>query len=323
MVRTIVSKEDHTSDGIWNFTWEETACPMCAARDAAPILESADPTPETGGLWFAVVQCRRCGLCYTNPRPAPDSIGRFYPQAYRPHGRPLSERPLRKWYPLRALQRSGRRCPERRSLPMHGRGRLLDFGCGGGSFLQRMAEQGWNVVGMDLSPTAVERVRTELKLPALLGTLPHPDLTPGSFDVITMWHSLEHVHQPLVTLRHAYELLAPQGRLFVAVPNIESWPFRWFGRSWFALDLPRHLTHFAPDTLTAMLESSGFRVQALRWIRHSDWLRSSACLAIRQANPTVPFWAKWLRYKPLARLAAWACYLCRQSDTMLAIAERP
>jgi predicted SAM-dependent methyltransferase len=135
-----------------------------------------------------------------------------------------------------------------------------------------------------------------------------------------MWHSLEHVHDPLSILREAYQLLVPQGRLVIAVPNIESWPYRWFGRSWFGLDLPRHLTHFCPGTLRAMLECAGFRVESLRMLRHSDWLRSSARIASR-AQPT-GLLARTLKFKPMARLTAWGCYLAGQSDCMLAVAER-
>ena len=94
-----------------------------------------------------------------------------------------------------------------------------------------MADQGWQVTGLDAAVGAVRRVRDDLGLPALVGTLPHPDLRPGSFDVVTMWHSLEHVHRPLAVLREAYRVLVPGGRLVVACPNIDSWPARWFGPS--------------------------------------------------------------------------------------------
>ena len=140
-------------------------------------------------------------------------------------------------------------------MPIHGEGRLLDFGCGSGSYLWRMHRQGWKVIGVDPSAAAVDYVRHELGLPALVGSLPHEDLHDGYFDVITMWQSLEHVHWPMEVLRAARRLLAPGGKLIVAVPNIDSLPFRWFGQTWIGLDLPRHLSHFAPSTLTHMLES--------------------------------------------------------------------
>ncbi len=290
--------------------WEESDCPLCGCARYVPLLEAPDPTPGGDGLWFCVVQCPDCGLCFTNPRPSPATIGRFYPEVYRPHRAPRRD------------HRPGRRRnrKEMQELPWHGEGRLLDFGCGGGSFLARMHARGWHVTGLDVSAVAVERVREQLGLDALVGTLPHPALEPASFDVLTMWHSLEHVHRPLAVLREARRLLAPGGRLLVAVPNIDSLPFRWFGRAWYSLDLPRHLTHFSPRTLALMLERAGFRPGPVRMVRHSDWMRRSARLAYQ----TLPGarWARLLRVKPLSRLATWYGYLTRQSDCILVAAER-
>jgi hypothetical protein len=114
--------------------------------------------------------------------------------------------------------------------------------------------------------------------------------------------------------------LIPGGKLFVAVPNIDSLPFRWFGSAWYGLDLPRHLTHFAPWTLHLMLEKAGFRVGPIRMVRHSDWLRSSAKLACQTARS--PNWSPWLSAKLLSRVATWYCYWSHQSDCMMVSAER-
>jgi SAM-dependent methyltransferase len=201
-----------------------------------------------------------------------------------------------------------------------GQGRLLDFGCGGGSFLERMYRHGWQVTGLDTSASVVERIRTELGLPALAGTLPHPELRPASFDLVTMWHSLEHVHAPLEVLREAHRLLVPGGKLLVAVPNIDSLPFRWFGHAWFGLDLPRHLTHFAPWTLYLMLHRAGFRVGPVHMVRHSGWLRRSARLACQ--SPQSSRWHRCLQWSPAARLATWYGYFTHQADCMMVVAER-
>ena len=215
----------------------------------------------------------------------------------------------------------GRPCNERRGeMPWHGQGRLLDFGCGGGAFLKTMADRGWQVTGLDASVGAAKSVQEDLGLTVLTGSLPHPELMPGSFDVVTMWQSLEHVHRPLAVLREAYQLLVPGGRLIVATPNIESLPFYWFGSSWFGLDLPRHLTHFTPKSLREMLETTGFRVGTVRLLRHSDWLRSSARQSVSQGGG---LWARLLRWKPVAKAAAWGCYAVGMSDCMMAVAERP
>jgi 2-polyprenyl-3-methyl-5-hydroxy-6-metoxy-1,4-benzoquinol methylase len=185
-----------------------------------------------------------------------------------------------------------------------------------------MADLGWEVVGLDAAVGAVRQVQEQLGLRALVGTLPHADLEPASFEVITMWHSLEHVHEPLTVLREALTLLVPGGKLIVAAPNLESWAFRRFGPAWFGLDLPRHLTHFTPSTLTLMLQTSGFRINEMRLIRHSDWVRSSARLAV-QTSPHVGWFDHLLTWKPAARLAASLAQFFHSSDCLLAVAERP
>jgi SAM-dependent methyltransferase len=299
--------------------WEEPDCLLCGGHRWTPVLEAPDAVPGGTGLWFAVVQCLDCGLCFTNPRPSADSIGQFYPSAYRPHRPPGARRRPRPWrLRLPSPWHGPRRV--RQVLPWHGQGRLLDFGCGGGSFLQRMHRQGWQVTGLDVSAAAVGHVRDGLGLRALLGSLPHPDLRPATFDVITMWHSLEHVHRPMTVLEEAHRLLVPGGQLLVAVPNIDSLPFRWFGAAWSGLDLPRHLTHFAPWTLHLMLENVGFAVGAVRMVRHSAWMRSSAKLSALHAN--APRWHRLLAVKPASRLATWYSYFTSQCDCMIVTARR-
>lgn len=299
--------------------WQDDPCPLCGEFNARPRIEAADASPNTDepSLTFLVVRCQHCHLNYTNPRPAPDEMGRFYPADYKPHRRPRKLRQAKissRWF--------GRKCPERKGvLPWTGPGRLLDFGCGSGSFLKRMADQGWDVVGLDAAVGAVRQVQEELGLTGLVGTLPHPDLQPGSFELVTMWHSIEHVHDPVGILREAYRLLVPGGKIVIACPNIESWAFERFGANWFGLDVPRHLTHFTPTTLGLALQTAGFRIETRRTIRHSDWLRSSAKRAA--TNDSTDTLAKMLSWKPLAKLAAWWVHLWGGSDCLLFVAQRP
>jgi SAM-dependent methyltransferase len=280
---------------------------LCGSQQRKTLIESQDVDSGPHGLWFPVVQCQECGLCYTCPRPSLDTIGHFYPAIYEPHR--TVPRASWRWRPSPY--------PD---VPWHGQGRLLDFGCGGGAFLQRMHRQGWQVTGIEIADDAVERIRVQLGLQVLAGTLPHPDLQPESFDVLTMWQSLEHVHAPRDVLRAAHELLAPGGLLFATVPNIDSLGFRWFGADWYALDLPRHLCHFTAMTLPVMLERSGFQVMHLEMLRHSDWLRCS----IRRARERrrLPFWQRWLLLRPLARLVTWYARASQQSDSIFVIAGK-
>jgi SAM-dependent methyltransferase len=298
--------------------WEECGCLLCGGRHWSILVEAQDPLPGEGGLWFAVVQCQECGLCFTNPRPSERCIAEFYRCQYPPL-QVRAQRKARRWwrrFPPWRRWRDRREC----GIAWHGQGRLLDFGCGNGRLMARLQRRGWQVVGVDASAEAVRQVRAELGLRALTGSLPHPELAGERFDVITMLSALEHVHEPLLVLRAAHDLLAPGGQLIVLVPNIDSLPFRWFGKDWFGLDLPRHLVHFTPVTLEQMLRHAGFEVGPVRMVRHSDWLRSSARLAARR--PGASAWRRLLRLKAVSSLASWYTYLMGWADCIRVVATR-
>src|SRR6266481_3554560 len=162
--------------------WEESPCPLCRGPYWSSLLEAQDPHAGADGLWFVVVQCDSCGACFTNPRPDAVSIARFYPSHYAPHEKHHQPRQSSSWSPLRLLKRPR---VEKRPLAWHGQGRLLDFGCGSGGYMRQMHRRGWKVVGLDSSSRMVERIRHELGLTAYVGSLPHLDLEPESFDAIT------------------------------------------------------------------------------------------------------------------------------------------
>jgi SAM-dependent methyltransferase len=179
-----------------------------------------------------------------------------------------------------------------------------------------MHQEGWQVTGLDATVSADVLAQARDRYPVLSGTLPHADLTPASFHVITMWQSLEHVHDPLAVLQEARRLLMPGGGLLVTVPNIAGASFRWFGSAWFGLDLPRHLTHFTPVTLYRMMHRAGFQVGPLRMVRHPGWIRRSAALA------AVSWRNSLLRTRFGAGLAAWYAYWTYQADCLLITGRR-
>ena len=168
-----------------------------------------------------------------------------------------------------------------------------------------MRELGWDVLGIERSARAAEHARATFGVSVVEGTIPCPELPRGEFDLITAWQVLEHVDRPRQTLAGMRELLRPQGRLMLTVPNQSSWAASIFGPAWAGLDLPRHLSHFTPQTLRRMVEAEGFRVSHLTTLRHAGWIRHSARHATR-ANGRIRHWT--LRTKPVSRLvSAWAC----------------
>jgi ubiquinone/menaquinone biosynthesis C-methylase UbiE len=134
---------------------------------------------------------------------------------------------------------------------------LLDVGCGNGMFLLGMRQRGWQSFGTEIAPAfhlqdqAAEFIKK--------GELKNIDFPDNFFDVITMWHSLEHVNDPLGYLIKARRILKNDGVLVVEVPNFQSWQARFFKKNWFGLDVPRHLFHFSPKSITNFLLRAGFK----------------------------------------------------------------
>jgi SAM-dependent methyltransferase len=142
------------------------------------------------------------------------------------------------------------------------RGRVLDVGCGRGLLLRAFQRHGWEVRGTEFSDGAARYPREMLGLTVDVGSLEDLALPAAHFDAVTLWHVLEHVPDPRVTLAEAHRLLKPGGALLVGVPNFGGWEARFARGRWFHLDVPRHLTHLTRATLTQALTAAGFRERA-------------------------------------------------------------
>lgn len=288
---------------------EQVPCPGCGAAGHAPLLEAADALGAVPGRW-QLVACAGCGLAYVPRRPTPAAIARCYPPGYEPHEPAGDEaRGARPRLLARALLRTDLGYPPaptaltrllaawaRRRLSARQRqrwlsfvpgGRLLDVGCGAGRYLVQMRALGWQVQGLDASAEAAAALAARTGIAVHVGTLPHPSLAPGSFEAVTLWASLEHVHQPREALEAARALLRPGGVLALSVPNLASWSARSFGTGWYGLDLPRHLVHFTPDTLCALAQRAGFAGAEVAQVGRAGWIRRSVARA-RQLGVLAP-----------------------------------
>ncbi len=205
------------------------------------------------GESFEIRKCGVCGLTITWPRPA--DVGPYYPAGYYGEGKrypaPL-QRFLDGLYAARArrLEAASTRRP----------GRALDIGCGQGLLLAQLRRRGWEVTGTELSERSAHFARNVLGLDVRVGDVTTLNLPSESFDLVILWHVLEHVPNPLALLREAARLLRPGGTLLVAVPNFGS-PEAQFGHAaWFHLDVPRHLNHFDLPVLKSLLEDAGLDI---------------------------------------------------------------
>jgi SAM-dependent methyltransferase len=258
-----------------------------AARD--PEAECA-ATPRL----FSVVRCRSCGLAYTSPRPSPSETAAFYPDDY--WGRETADGltgddarqappPLRHWVEDAYRRRQQREVVRWLARLRPARGRLLDVGCGRGDLLTALRADGWRAQGVEPSAAAAETARRRFGLDVVTGTLEDADLRDDAgagplFDAVVFAGVVEHVPDPLATLRRARALLAPGGLLAVLfLPRFDSLQARLFGPRWLALDLPRHLYHFDDDSWRRLLAETGLRLEAMEPYssRHSAtmWVASA------------------------------------------------
>jgi len=143
-------------------------------------------------------------------------------------------------------------------------GRILDVGCGVGHFLNGMKLRGWQALGTEVSKEAAAYARERFDLEVFVGPLEQAGFPAAYFDAVTLWHVLEHLHDPLATLLEINRLLKEDGLLVFAIPNWHSLDARLFGEFWVGLDMPRHLYVFPRPALEELLARSGFRIAETR-----------------------------------------------------------
>lgn len=255
-------------------------CPLCGHAVSQPWLTAPD-FRRGGAQRYQLIRCVACGLIRQDPVPSPAMLAAAYPKDYYTLAPPAPPPKLHLVRRLRLASHLGYtflpppndwkrmiapalRWLGRRLLPGGSRtpgwvpgGTLLDVGCGSGSYLLAMQALGWQVIGVEPNEVAAGRARAA-GLTVFAATLEATLIPPDSIDVVTFWHVVEHLPDPLATLQHARTLLRPGGQLLVEVPNVAALQARLFRASWFHLDQPRHLTMYTPQTLRLLLERAGF-----------------------------------------------------------------
>jgi 2-polyprenyl-3-methyl-5-hydroxy-6-metoxy-1,4-benzoquinol methylase/DNA-directed RNA polymerase subunit RPC12/RpoP len=242
---------------------ETYQCPDCGSAQMRYMFAGEDKLHGLPGS-FHSYRCMDCGLISTFPRLDRQGMEQYYPSGYfagadvlKP---PAERRDLRSWWFRHETKQKNLAISKYKR-----QGRLLDIGCSTGNFLYGMSQTGsWEVYGLEPGRTAAEYVRTWYKFPVVAGTLADADLPAHYFDVVTMWHALEHMPDPRDSLQAIRGLLKPDGLLVMEVPNPDSLDARIFADAWFGFDIPRHYHSFPRRTLSAMALQSGYRVDKVQ-----------------------------------------------------------
>jgi 2-polyprenyl-3-methyl-5-hydroxy-6-metoxy-1,4-benzoquinol methylase len=327
-----------------------TRCPVCGDERRAVLYRGLQDRVFfcAPGEW-TLCKCGTCGSCYLDPRPNEETISLAY-STYFTHE--ASKRPaVEAMGALRRLQRSfanGYRNwrygthdepstrfgilaaflllrqralmdSELRYLPRSSEGRrALDIGCGEGGFLEWATAAGWEALGIDPDPGAVESARRR-GLDVRCGGVNVLSGEQASFDVVTLNHVIEHVHDPGLLLYRVRELLKPGGMLWIDTPNVDSTGHRLFGPSWIGLDPPRHLVLFRPSSLRRILNSAGLNVvRTISRFEVSERVFSASHRIALGQDPIgdhVAPWAICVR----ARLAGWRALIRPDTSEFITI----
>ncbi len=235
-------------------------CILCNENRTEKIFAARDYRYNTSGETFNVVRCKGCGLIFINPRPSKEEMNRYYPDEYRP----------RKTLEACKRQRRMKKYLNRRNYyffvnPWHmdflPGTTVLDIGCGSGELLMRFKELGCNAYGIDVDEVTSSYLCKEMNLDVETCDVDSgTSFKEGFFDVIVMRHSLEHFHNPVRVLQEMRRIIKKNGTLIVGLPNIDSITAKIAGENWRDLDAPRHLFHFSPETIRALMGKAGFSI---------------------------------------------------------------
>lgn len=232
---------------------EKIKCNLCDSDNYKIILEVKDYRCQTTDEVFNLVMCKNCGLIYLNPMPAVEDLKNYYPEEYYD---------VNSCYLLKFVNNFFGSLKIRNVLKYKNKGRLLDIGCGGGDFICRMKNEGFDIYGIDTSRKACnitkEKLGVENSQRIFNGELEACNFPDNYFDVITLWHVLEHLYEPKKTLEEIHRILKKDGIVIIEVPNIESLIFKVFKKYFFHLEIPRHLYFYSKKTVKKMLNKTRF-----------------------------------------------------------------
>jgi 2-polyprenyl-3-methyl-5-hydroxy-6-metoxy-1,4-benzoquinol methylase len=229
-------------------------CPICNSLTFNFLFECKDHT--VSGEKFKIVECKDCGFVFTNPIPDEKYIIKYYKsEDYISHSDTKKGLVNMAYHQVRKIT-----LREKLHLinSLSKKEILLDIGCGTGYFLNSCKEDGWEVEGTEPDPDARKIAEAQIKSEVSESIFSKSNYE--SYNIITMWHVLEHVHKLNESMERISRLLKKDGKLIIAVPNCKSYDATIYKENWAAYDVPRHLYHFTADSMDKLLKKHNFKM---------------------------------------------------------------
>lgn len=236
-------------------------CPCCGRKNITSVFSAEDYT--VSHKQFEIWECRDCTMKFTQNIPGASEIAQYYQsENYISHS-DTNKGIINKLYHKVRNRTLIRKRNIIKKITGKSTGSILDVGCGTGAFLHTMQQYGWKITGLEPGEsarrTAKKLYNLNIDSPENLFSLPAE-----SFDAITMWHVLEHVHELHKYMKRLKELLKPGGKLFIAVPNFTCYDAQVYKEFWAAYDVPRHLYHFSPASMHKLLSIHNMQPAAIK-----------------------------------------------------------
>jgi SAM-dependent methyltransferase len=283
-------------------------CPLCGGQEFAPLLRASDYHYGNPGE-FAQAQCTQCSLAFLDPMFEEEELAKFYPNDYYAFTDQFSEPNARHTFEAKIWRFLGFRPHQTKDPKFERPGRMLDIGCGSGSFLSQMKDQGWDVKGVEPNVAAAEFGRSKKGLDIFPGSLMNANFPAGSFDYVRLNHSFEHMEHPNQILDEIFRILAGKGKLMIGVPNREGVVARMFGRFWYHLALPVHTFGYSDKTLAQMLSKHNFNVERVVFNTDMTPLLWGVQMYLNRNALSPAFQGRFSRSRVSRLLCIWAAHL--------------
>ena len=237
------------------------SCPDCGNTNISFVLSAKDYT--VSGELFEIWECKNCTLRFTQSVPGKQEIGKYYQsENYISHSDTSKGFINKLYHKVRK-----RTLIQKKNLIIKttgkNTGQILDLGCGTGAFLATMKHANWICTGIDPDETARKKAQ-ELYGLQVMKEDEFYNLPSETFDAITLWHVLEHVHDLHLYIQQLRKILARDGKLFIAVPNYTCGDEKIYNQYWAAYDVPRHLYHFSPKAMEQLMDKHGLKIEKMK-----------------------------------------------------------